>query len=159
MRYAVPILAVMLLTAGVGSAFEVDGMRSGMSQDQATKVLQASYKDIQIKNDNIMAYHVSTGRFINANFCKGKLVQVQKDLNPLFRDFVRLVDQKTKEVGKPIAAWTKPAEVESRVEINSVSFLWKMGPTFTKVSYTEFPSNTSLDIVYEIRNSCWDVPY
>lgn len=144
--------------SGTTSAFEVDGLRSGMSQDQARKALEASYQGIQTKDSNIMAYHVSTGRFINLNFCKGKLVQVQKDLNPRFDDFVRLVYQKTKEVGKPITAWTRPADVESRVVSNSVSFLWKEGPTFTTATYTEFSSNNSLSVVYEIKNSCWQVP-
>lgn len=157
MRYVVPILALLLM-GGVVSAFEIDGLRNGMSPEQVKKVLESSYQGIHTKDSNIMGYHISTGRFINANFCKGELVQVQKDLNPTFQAFVKLVDQKTKEVGKPFAAWTRPATVESPVEINSVSFLWKAGQTFITVSYTEFPSNNTLDIVYEAQNSCWKVP-
>ena len=98
------------------------------------------------------------GRLISATFCKGKLVQVQKHLKPRFDHFVRLIEQKTEELGSPAAAWAKPSDVESRVDSNSDSFLWRDGPTSITVSYTEFTSNHQLDIVYEIKNSCWQVP-
>jgi len=84
-----------------------------MSPEEVKKVLESSYKRIQTKDNNIIGYHISTGRLINANFCKGELVQVQKDLNATFQAFVKLVDQKTKEVGEPLTAWTRPATVES----------------------------------------------
>ena len=155
MQYVVPVFALTLLLAGIVSAFEIDGLRNGMSQAEVKKALEASYEGIQIKDDNyIEARQASTSYFIYATFCKGKLVQVQKDLNPRFDYFVRLVEQKTGELGKPIAAWTNPARIDSPVESNSVSFLWKEGQSSITVSYTEFPSNKQLYIVYEIKNSC-----
>jgi hypothetical protein len=84
---------------------------------------------------------------------------VQKHLEARFSDFVRLTEQKTKELGKPVAAWTRPSNVEAGAESNSVSFLWKNGTTVVTVSYTEFSSNKQLDIVYEVKNSCWQVPW
>ena len=161
MRHLILGLAFMLLLGEGVFAFEIDGLRSGMSLDQATKAMESlSYEKIEIRENSVMAYDKSTegGRLISATFCKGKLVQAQKHLQPRFDHFVRLVEQKTKDLGRPTAAWTRPADVESRIISNSVSFLWHDGPTSVTVSYTEFPSTRQLDIVYEIKNSCWQVP-
>ena len=50
-------------------------------------------------------------RFILLSFCKDELVLVQKHLAPGFDNFVRLIDEKTKELGRPADAWTEPADV------------------------------------------------
>ena len=156
MRSFMTGLILMLLAAPVSQAFEIDGLSSGMSMERARKILEgASYKNIQSRDNGITAY--GGNRFILLGFCKDELVLVQKHLAPGFDSFVRLVDEITKELGKPADAWTEPADVMFPVERNAVSFLWRDGVTSTKVTYTEFASNRQLDVIYEIVNTCRQV--
>jgi hypothetical protein len=127
-----------------------------MSMDKAKKILEASsYKNIQAKENGIIAY--GGNRFILLNFCKDELVLVQKHLAPGFDNFVRLIDEKTKELGKPSEAWTEPADVNVPVDRSAVSFLWRGDVTSVKVTYTEFTANKQLDVLHEIRNVCRQV--
>ena len=94
MRYFILALTSTLLLSTFAFAFEIDGLRSGMSIEEARKVLEGfSYQKIEIKGNSLMAFdqEVGSDRAINATFCKGKLVQAQKHLKPRFDDFVRLV--------------------------------------------------------------------
>ena len=155
MRFLFAGLA-MLLSAGVSHAFEVDGLSSGMSMEKVRKTLERSaYTDIQTRENSIMAYGGS--RFILLNFCKDELVLLQKHLTPAFAEFVRLVDEKTRELGKPAEAWSEPADGNLPVERNAVCLLWRTGPASVKVTFTEFASNKQLDILYEIKNPCRQV--
>jgi hypothetical protein len=149
-------LAVLLLTASVSLAFEVDGLNSGMTMERARKTLEAAaYTDIQVRDDRIMAS--GRNRFILLNFCKDELVLLQKHLAPSFAEFVRLVDKNKAELGKPVEAWVEPADGHLPFERDAVSFLWRDGPSSVKITYTEFASNKQLDILYEIRNPCRQV--
>jgi len=148
--------ALMLLAANVSYSFEIDGLSSGMSMEKAKKNLEgSSYKNIQTRENGIIAS--GGNRFILLNFCKNELVMVQKHLAPDFGSFVRLIDEKRRELGKPADAWTEPADVNFPVERNAVSFLWRDSSTSVKVTFTEFSSNRQLDILYEIKNSCRQV--
>jgi hypothetical protein len=149
-------LILILLAAPFSHAFEIDGLNSGMSMERARKVLEgSSYKNIRTRENGITAY--GGNRFILLSFCKDELVLVQKHLTPGFESFVRLVDEKTKELGKPADAWTEPVDVAVPVERNAVAFLWRGDVTSVKVTYTEFTSNKQLDVMYEIRNVCRQV--
>ncbi|MEN6375262.1 MAG: hypothetical protein ABFD75_10865 [Smithella sp.] len=158
MRFSFIVFVFILLLASVSHAFEIDGLKSGISMDEAKKLLESfSYKTIEVKDNSMIASDEprGSGRFIALCFCKGKLVQAQKHLKPRFDYFVRLVSEKRRELGKPTAAWTQPTDVTSSYESNSVSFRWKDGQTFIKVTYSEYGSNNQLDILYEIKNLCW----
>jgi len=149
-------LLLMLLSAHVSHSFEIDGLTSGMSMDRARKKLEgSSYKNIQTKENGIIAS--GGNRFILLNFCKDELVLVQKHLQPGFDNFVRLIDEKRKELGKPADAWTETADVNLNFERVAVSFLWHDGMNSVKVTFTEFASNKQLDVTYEIKNTCRQV--
>jgi len=148
---------LILLAAPASHAFEIDGLSSGMSTEKVRKILEGSaYKNIQTRENGIIAS--GGNRFILLSFCKDELVMVQKHLTPAFDNFVRLIDEKRKELGKPADAWTEPADGNLPVERNAVSFLWRDSLTSVKVTFTEFASNKQLDVVYEIRNVCRQVP-
>ncbi len=157
----------MLVSLNGAQAFDVDGLKSGMSIEQAKSVIEKySYGKVEIEENQIRAWDPPgppgvTGRFIVLNFCKGKLALLQKHLKPRFDYFVRLVQEKRRELGPPVDAWSRPTDIKSHFESNSIYFLWKDGLTFIfiKVSYTEFGSNNQLDITNEIRNECWQIPY
>jgi hypothetical protein len=147
---------LILLAAPASHAFEIDGLSSGMSTEKVRKILEGSaYKNIQTRENGIIAS--GGNRFILLSFCKDELVMVQKHLTPAFDNFVRLIDEKRKELGKPADAWTEPADGNLPVERNAVSFLWRDSLTSVKVTFTEFASNKQLDVVYEIRNVCRQV--
>lgn len=157
MQKVLVFLILSMFAANVSQAFEIDGLKSGISMDQAKNILAThSYKNIEIKDTSIMAY--DNGRFISLSFCKDKLVRAQKHLKPRFDYFVRLVDEKRKELGKPIDALSAPSDVTSIIVSNSVSFLWKDGPAFLIVKYIQFDTNNQLDMTYSISNSCFKTP-
>jgi hypothetical protein len=142
-----------LVSAAVSPAFEVDGLTNGMSIEKATTVLQgAAYRNIQTTENSMIASGGS--RFILLNFCKDKLVLVQKHLPPGFDNFVRLIDAKRKELGKPSDSWSEPADTHLPIERNAVSFLWRDGAASVKVTFAELALNRQLDILYEIKNDC-----
>jgi hypothetical protein len=156
MRHLLIGIAYILLSAHASHAFEVDGLSSGMSMERARKTLEAAaYTDIQTRENRILAY--GGNRFILLNFCKDELVLLQKHLTPAFAEFVRLVDGKKKELGKPAEAWVEPVDEHLPIERNAVCFLWRDGSTSVKVTFTEFASNNQLDILYEIKNPCKQV--
>jgi hypothetical protein len=149
-------IGMLLLAVNVSHSFEIDGLSSGMSTEKAKKTLEGfAYKNIQTRENGIIAS--GGNRFILLKFCKDELVMVQKHMTPGFDNFVRLVDEKRKELGKPADAWTEHAESTLTVERNAVSFLWRDGLTSVKVTHTEFASNMQLDVIYEIRNACRQV--
>ena len=159
------VITVFFLLAciEVAIAFEIDGFKSGMSIQEAQNILEKySYGKVEVEANRIMAWDSpdrGSNRFINLGFCNEKLVQVEKHLKPQFDYFARLVEEKRRELGKPIDAWSRPTDVASNVESNSITFLWKDGNSFITVSYTEFASNNQLGITYEIYNKCWKIPY
>lgn len=160
-KFIVAFLMIIFVQASF--AFELDSFKSGMTIEQAkTLIEKSSYDKVEIKDNHIGAWDApqkGTHRGIYLNFCKGKLVQVQKHLKPRFDYFVRLLDEKRRELGRPLDAWSRPTNVTSNFEENSISFFWKDGPTLIQVSYHDFGSNTQLDITYEIGNECWKSLY
>jgi hypothetical protein len=146
-----------MFAANVSQAFEIDGLKSGISMDQAKKILATySYKNIGIEDTSITAS--DNERRIVLSFCKGKLVQANKHLKQRLDYFVRLVDEKRRELGKPVDAWSAPTDVTSTLVSNSVSFFWKDGPAFLIVRYIQFDTNNQLDMTYSISNSCFKTP-
>jgi len=145
---------------GTASAFEIDGFKSGMSLQEAKEVLNRySYRDIDVSKNGILARHPFNNHWINIGFCDGKIVLYQKDLKPRFDFFTKLVEEKRKECGKPVDAWSRPTNVTSNIESNSIIFVWKLYDTIITVDYIEFSTNEQLSITYETYNKCWEIPY
>ena len=156
MRHLLVGLVLMLFAADVSHSFEIDGLNSGMSMAKAQKALEGSfYKNIQLRENGIIAS--GGNRFILLKFCKDELVMVQKHVPPSFDNFVRLINEKRKKLGKPADAWTEPADGHLSLERNAVSFLWRDSLSSVKVTFTEFALNKQLDVLYEIKNGCGQV--
>ena len=154
---------ILLGFVSISSAFEIDGFIRGMSMQEAQENVKSfSYDKVEVKEGRIFARdyrNKGSYRSINLIFCNGKLVQITKDLKPRFDYFTRLVDEKRKEFGKPVDAWSRPTDVTSNIEFDSITFLWKVDDTIIDVSYTEFSTNNQLSITYETYNTCWKIPY
>lgn len=156
----------LMLTLAISSpvcSFELDGLRSGMSYEEAkTRIEKQSFGRVDLKENHISAWDApaqGSNRSFFLNFCKGRLIHVQKNLEPRFDYFTRLIDEKRKELGRPLDAWSQPTDVTSTVESNTVSFVWREGADFVTVTYVQFRSNNQLYIRYETRNDCWKIPY
>lgn len=154
---------IILLFVQASFSFEVDGFKSGMTREQAKNLIEKyNYDKVEFIYNSIVAMDTSgkrTGRRIVLSFCEGKLVRLRKGLQPRFDYFVRLLDEKRNELGRPIDAFARPSPVTSNFEMNSLSFFWKDGPIVIEVEYTDFGSSSQLDIGYEIGNQCWKSPY
>ena len=159
-RYIISTLAVFWLSSNAYS-FEVDGFRSGMSMNEAKKMLLNQNREkVEMEEGRLMAWDTAEKqRFINIGFCKGKVVQVEKHLQPRFDIFIRLVEDKRNELGKPIDAWSEPIDPMSTVEKSSVSFAWKRSKDIVTATYTEFKHNNQLSVNFETQNSCWKTRY
>jgi hypothetical protein len=159
------IITIIFVLAYIHSviAFEIDGFKSGMSVQEAKKMLENySFERMEVKDDFILASNVSgqgSNRLIALGFCEEKLIQFQKHLNPRFDYFTRLVEEKRKEFGKPIDAFSRPTDFTTNIKSDSIEFIWKRENLFVSVSYTEFDTNNQLDLKYEIYNKCWEIPY
>ena len=155
-------MLALAISAPVHS-FEIDGLRSGMSYEEAkARIEKQSFDRVELKENHISAWDAPTrgsNRVFILNFCKGLLIHVQKNLQPRFDYFTRLVDEKRKELSRPLDAWSQPTDVASTVESNAVSFIWRQSADFVTVSYVQFRSNNQLYIRYETRNDCWKIPY
>ena len=152
-------IASMICTQAL--SFEVDGFRSSMSFAEAKSIVEKQgYERIDAKDNHIRAWNTRTvGGMISLNFCKGRLVSVQKDLQPRFDYFTRLVDEKRTALGRPLDAWSRPTDVTSSADSNAIALIWRDGSDFVSVTYTEFSSNKQLYITHDARNDCWRIPY
>ena len=161
--------AILLFITMVGCssafAFEVDGFRSGMSFNDARSLVEKRpYDSIEVKDKNIEARDnpsKGSARAIFLNFCNGRLVQVQKHLQPRFDYFVRMADEKRRELGRPLDGWSRPTDLTSTssAESNAIAFIWRDSSDFVSITYTQFSSNNQLDITHDARNHCWRIPY
>lgn len=140
-------------------AFEVQGLRSGMSLDEAQSVVQKqSYDRIEVTDNQIQAWDLPTSgreRGIFLTFCEGRLILVAQHLRPRFDLFVRLVDEKREALGPPLDAWASPTEATSPVDHDGISFAWRNGEDIVTVTYTEFSSNSQLDVAHEAQHECY----
>ena len=157
------LVTIALVICPPAFSFEVDGLRSGMTFDEARSLVEKqSYGRVEVKDNHIGAWDAPTtgpARAIFLNFCKGRLVQVQKHLRPRFDYFVRLADEKRRELGRPLDAWSRPTDVTSSAESNAIALIWRDGADFVTVTYTQLSSNNQLDITHDVRNDCWRIPY
>lgn len=156
------LVTIALMTCRPALAFEVDSFQSGMLFAEAKSLVEKQgYERVDVKDNHIGAWRTQTvvASAIFLNFCKGRLVSVQKNLQPRFDYFARLVDEKRSTLGRPLDAWSRPTDVASSVDSNAIHLIWRDGPDFVSITYTEFSSNKQLHITYDARNDCWRTPY
>jgi hypothetical protein len=137
---AAALLSLTLVGACFG--FEIDGFRSGMSVSDAEAVVARLSFDSTVKEGNsiMLSDHPSrpNPRTYSLSFCLGRLSQLQKHINPTFATFVRLASEETQRRGPPTTAWATPSPATSRVEANSVVFVWKENREYLVTEYIEW---------------------
>jgi hypothetical protein len=164
MRRAVFCLLAVLGVVRDAYSFEVDGLRTGMTYAAAHALIKSkAYDRVQLEKDSIGAWDAPnspTDRTIFLTFCKDRLVLLQKYLPPRFDHFVRLVEAKRRELGRPLDSWTHSREAASGKESHSVSLIWQDGLEFSILSFHQFTgANTQVDSVHQAPNDCWRTPF
>jgi len=151
MKKSILAACILLISVSVAGAFEVDGVKSGMSIDQAKAVLEKYWPgSIDDRGGRIVAYSDRVlDPLLVLNFKKGKLYKYQKRSFPNFRYFSQLVEDKRREFGKPIDALFEPANAASAHEINCLQFHWKNGKCTCTVSYSQNDPNSWMTMTYE----------
>lgn len=157
-----PIIAIVLLGAplvnpGVAYAFELDGLRSGMTKNEAIAALKRISVGIDDQGETIIAgdkLDKPSARTFALNFCKGRLVSLQKLLLPRWDYFVRLVQEKRRELGRPADVLGDPSDTTSTLKSDAVRVVWRYRDHAEIITYTKFPANDQLDIVLSVKNDC-----
>lgn len=151
MKRLILITFALLFSVNVSAAFEIDGFKSGMTQDQAKAVLEKHwYGSIEDRGNRIVAYpKVVNDPYLVLHFKKGGLYRYQKRCFPEFAYFTQLVAEKRKELGRPTDALFTPPNITSTKDINCMEFLWKNGKYTCKISYAQNDPNSWMTITYE----------
>lgn len=151
MKSMLLVSCVLLASVNVASAFEVHGLKSGMTQDQAKSALEKFWcGSIGERGNRMVAYpQVAGDPLLVLHFKKGSLYRYQKRCHPEFVYFTQLVADKRKEWGRPTDALFTPTNITSTKDINCIEFLWKKGKYTCKVSYAQNDPNSWMTITYE----------
>ena len=138
--------------------FDVDGFKDGMSRSKVREIIdKGSFNNIEEKDTAISAYDLHH-RFYAFNFCKSKLVHLQKYIKPSMKHFIGLFDKLNSAYGKPIDCYVNTPK-DSYGESYSISFIWKKNLELVTLTYKVFPKNDQLYITYEAPNECYGTPY
>ena len=153
------ILSVLALPA---AAFEVDSFKSGMTRDQVKKALK-SYnfeREQDFSATTLIAYdppEKAANRQFVFDFCNDRLVSLQQEMGPSFRNLTILVGNYNAKYGQPSKV-TANSNVTSIGERNELSFHWRMGTDVLGVRYVFTAPVEQLTLIYETPNNCWQVP-
>lgn len=156
---------LLLVTAGRCWPFDIDGYRTGMSPAEVQNVAVAADANMHMvfmassKEDSRLTSYTAQ-RLINRvfagmptsfMFCNGALATYQKDLTGGFRDFAKLVMQETTLQGT--ARYEVTNYATSSITGSMLSFTWGAGADAISVTYSVYPANGQLDMLYGERGS------
>ncbi|MEI7636348.1 MAG: hypothetical protein WCJ37_03530 [Syntrophus sp. (in: bacteria)] len=146
------LLLAIIFLLGVSSpvgAFDVDGFKSGMTSLEVTRELQKDTKTFKfdshkkfkapskIKGDMVYAYYREkpTSKYMPFFFAfrNDRLVMITKGYAPSYENFIKLLDEKTREYGKF-------AKISPHTEkIREVSVSWEFKDDVFSVKYSKDP--------------------
>lgn len=153
---------VLLAAAGSAQAFQLDEFRNGMSKEKVREVLAGwKFDRIQDFSDTtIIAYdqpEKRTFRQYTFTFCNDKLVALQHELKPSLRNFIITSNNYIASNGQPMKVDTN-SSVISTGEKSSIALFWRAAGEVVGIKYSILPSEEELAIVYEVPNSCFNIP-
>jgi len=173
------MLALLALSDNVYS-FEIDGFRSGMEINGIAEILKRrSYirvmeaqtgkevtDDIRLNahNSGLVVYDVSNPNNWNMlyglSFCKHRLVQLQKEFEPSFKNFTLMSEKLSLTYGKATNYDIRTGIGETSGDSYSFSLMWIIGAENKKLTYTYhekikgYPYD-QLYMVYTVINECF----
>ena len=151
-----------IAVASPAQAFQLDEFRNGMSRDKLREVLAGwKFDRVQDFSDTtIIAYdqpEKRTFRQYAFTFCNDKLVAVQHELKPSLRNFIITSNNYIAKNGQPMKVDTN-SSVISTGEKSSIALFWRAAGEVVGIKYSVLPTEEELAIVYEVPNSCFNIP-
>jgi hypothetical protein len=147
-------LIFFLFPALAGQAFDVDGIKSGMSQHSVKEIV--SKWNLGNIMEDASHIHVSRGdRFYMFDFCDGKLTQMTKGVKPSMKTFTMMFHDLTEAYGKPLESHAEQLPVANGGEDYILDFLWRAGKEYVLLNYSVFPTNDSMHVYYHVPNRCF----
>lgn len=145
-----------LLSFGA-SAFEIDGLTTGLSREKAIAQLEIYGLKITSDSDsNLLAS--APGRLYSLSFCKGSLVLVQKHLDPSFDAFVNLVSRFKSLYGSPLSIDSRLPNPTSYASAHGLSVSWRVHGELVTAEHESFSSNSQTSVIYDAPNDCFPNP-
>lgn len=139
------------------SAFEIDGLKTGLSREKAISQLETlNLKITSISDNNVVAE--ASGRLYSLNFCNGSLVNVQKNLEPSFDTFVDLVSRFKSLYGAPLSIDPQLPNPTSYAMGYDLSVSWRVGRELVTAEHVSFKSNSQTSVTYDAPNLCFQHP-
>lgn len=156
------LLALCGVFSVPASAFQIDEFRNGMSKEKLREVLGGwKFDRIQDFSDTtIVAYDLPekrTFRQYTFSFCNDKLVGLQHELKPSVRNFIITANNYIASNGQPMKVDTN-SSVISTGEKSTVALFWRAAGEVIGIKYSVLPAEEELAIVYEVPNSCFNIP-
>jgi len=125
--------AIAFTYAGEATAFNVSGVRSGMSREQASAVLvKAGFRLFANQPDPNSLAASRDGATHVLKFCQNRLENYSHTLSGGITAFIRQADVLTRERG---TGQPEMVSVERGSPIDSVGFSWRKGTEYVKLSY------------------------
>jgi hypothetical protein len=122
---------------------------------------ESSFYEVSRKGNDIHAYDIRANKKVksyNFSFCRGKLVLLQKNVEASMSQLIELFELFLRNYGESVQCETEISD-ESYGEHRSMNFLWKNRSEMASIHYHVFPKNDQLFLVYEVENSCYQIPY
>lgn len=159
------LIATIFMLAGfvpATQAFQLDEFRNGMSKEKLREVLAGwKFDRIQDFSDTtVIAYdqpEKRTFRQYTFTFCNDKLVALQHELKPSLRNFIITSNNYIASNGQPMKVDTN-SSVISTGEKSSIALFWRAAGEVVGIKYSILPAEEELAIVYEVPNSCFNIP-
>lgn len=150
------------ISAIPAQAFQVADFKSGMSL-QAVKDALTNWKFDQIQsfsNDTLIAYDQpdkGTYRQYTFSFCRDRLVGLEQELAPAFKNLVTAAENHNHRYGQPTIV-DADNNVISLGETSRFALYWRNGAELVGIRLTLLPNQSQLVNVYEVPNACWQIP-
>lgn len=159
------LLSALIICGALSSpawAFQIDEFRNGMSKEKLREVLAGwKFDRIQDFSDTtVVAYDLPekrTFRQYTFTFCSDKLVGLQHKLKPSVRNFIITANNYIAANGQPMKVDTN-SSVISTGEKSTVALFWRTAGEVIGIKYSVLPAEEELAIVYEVPNSCFNIP-
>lgn len=156
------LLLCLGLSPLVAHAFEVDEFKSGMSRDKVKEALQ-SYRFDRVQEfsaTTLIAYdqpEKGGNRQFIFDFCNDRLVGLQQEMKPVFRNLIVIVNNYNKTLGQPIKVDTSN-NITSAGEKDVLAFYWRKGLDLVGLKYIWMQPVEQLMLQYDTSNNCWQIP-
>jgi hypothetical protein len=155
------IICIAVAFAGQATAFEVAEFKSGMTRNQVRTLLDSwRFDRVQDSAETLLAYDQpdkGSNRSFRFHFCNDRLAALEQAMKPSVRSFIVITSNYVTVYGQPMKL-DAGVNVISSGEKNSMALTWRKGNEVIGVRYLLLPGGEDLFIVYEVPNTCWQVP-